>query len=230
MKILALDTSCMMGSVAIIDGENLVAEQVLNVNVTHSERLIPSIQSVLDVSGLKLNEIDSFAVAIGPGSFTGLRIGLAVVKGFAFSLEKTVVGVSSLKALAYNMYGSDVPIISLLDARRGEYYIGINRFKDGVLETILDDDVLPPDLVVKEIQKLETKAIVVGDGVVRMKDLIEKDLKGKVEIPPPNKLHPHASNVAYLALKKIKADGPDDIGTLVPNYIRKSDAELVASC
>lgn len=226
MKILALDTSCMMGSVAILDGDRIIAEQLLNTKITHSERLIPSIQTVLDAADAKLSDLAAFAVAIGPGSFTGLRIGLGAVKGLAFALSKPVVGVSSLVALAYNLYGSELPIVSVLDARRGEYYVSINRFEKNKLVNILDETVLPPEEVVAHAVALKEKVVFLGDGVYGLEKLIEKKLSKKAVVPPPGILYPRASNIAWLAITRLEKGDSDDLAALVPNYIRRSDAEL----
>lgn len=223
MKILALDTSCMSGSVALVDGSNVIAEQTLNIQVTHSERLIPSIDFVLTSAGLGLSDVDAFAVAIGPGSFTGLRIGLAVAKAFAFTKCKPIVGVSSLKALAYNMYGSSCLVASLIDARRGEYYAGINKFEGKKLVTVLEDSLMPPDQLTHRLASFDS-ITVVGDGVSRLRASIEK--LSSVTIPLPAQIGSRASNIAWLAAGRLANDDSDDAATLVPNYIRKSDAEI----
>lgn len=226
MKVLALDTSCMMGSVALIEDDVVIAEQLLNVKVTHSERLIPSIESILKTAECKLEDVDGFAVTIGPGSFTGLRIGLAAAKGLAFSMNKPLLGISSLKALAYNLFGAARPIVSVLDARRGEYYIAVNKFEDGDLITILEDTVMPPEKLIDYISSLkEDSFLFVGDGIYGLKELIKEKLKSRAFIPPPSMIHPRASNVAWLGLCRLASGESDDLAALKPNYIRKSDAE-----
>ena len=225
MKILAVDTSSMMGSVALIDDDKIIAEQLLNIRITHSERFISSIETILESAETDIKSIDGFGVAIGPGSFTGLRIGLAAVKGFAFTLDKPVVGVSTLRALALNAGISGFPVAALLDARRGEYYLGIYQFENDKIIARLEDKVLPPDQVIKEVQALKEKVIFVGDGLYSLKGLIKEKLKGRALIPPPSIIHPRASNIAWLALKRLEKNDSDDIDKLVPNYIRKSDAE-----
>lgn len=225
MKILAIDTSCMMGSVSITDEDQIIAEQMLNLKITHSERLIDSIDNLLKSSDMDIDQIDAFAVAIGPGSFTGLRISLGAVKGFAFSLNKPIVGISTLKALAYNFYASPYPIVSILDARRSEFYVSINQFDSENCVSLLEDAVMPPVELLKTLRNLKQKIIVVGDGVYKLKDDLLSELKENVIIPPPSLIHPNASNIAYLAMKRLATGDKDDPKTLSPNYIRKSDAE-----
>lgn len=237
MKILAFDTSCMMGSVALVDGSTVLAEQTLNIQVTHSERLIPSIETVLNTAGVEIKDLDGFGIAIGPGSFTGLRIGLAAAKGMAFVTKKPIVGVSSLTALAYNLIGSDMPVVSLLDARRGEFYIGVNRFKDGELVSVLEDTVMPPDKIIDYIESIVIargasdaaiqRISFVGDGVLKLGDRLKECLGDKAVIPPPAQIHPRASNIAWIAARRIESGDSDDLAALGPNYIRKSDAERV---
>lgn len=226
MRILALDTSSMMGSVAVADEEKVIAEELLNIEVTHSERLIPSVDAVLEKAGISISGVDGFGVAIGPGSFTGLRIGIAAVKGFAFCTRRPVVGISSLAALAYNLCGSEKPVISVLDARRGEIYVGVYVFEGDDARAILPDTVMKPEKVIEYAASLGKRVTFVGDGIGRLRPLIEKQLRGAV-IPPPGINHPRASNIAWLALKRIAAGNADDLVALNPNYIRKSDAELL---
>jgi len=226
MKILALDTSCMMGSVAVVDDHTIVAEQLLNIKITHSERLIASIDTLLEAAELKLQDMDAFAVAIGPGSFTGLRIGLAAAKGFAFVTEKPIVGISSLLGLAYNVYGSREPVVAVLDARRGEYYVAAYRFEGSNVKTLLADSVMKPEELVSYIESLNEKVVVVGDGVYSLHDRTGDRLKDQIIVPPPGDIHPRASTIAHLAMERAKRDDLDDLDQLAPNYIRKSDAEL----
>ena len=225
LKVLALDTSTMMSSVAIVDGEHVIAEQNLNNKIGHSERLIPSIDTVLKTAGCKLADIDAFAVAIGPGSFTGLRIGLAAAKGFAFSLGRPVVGISSLKALAYNLSGSEYLVASILDARRGEYYIAVNRFNGSSIENILADSVMPPDELIDYIKSLKEKVAFVGDGVCRLRDVIDEQLGDSAILPLPDAIYPSASNIARLAHKRLDSGDADLISMCRP-FIREPDLIL----
>lgn len=227
MKVLAIDTSTMMGSVALLEDDRIVAEGLLNVEVTHSERLISSVDDILKMASVDISDVDLFAVAIGPGSFTGLRIGLAAVKGFAFSLQKPIVGVSTLKALAYNAFASELPVVSLLNARRGEFYVGAYSFKKNGAKEILKESVMPPDRLVSYLKSLKKKMVLVGDGVYHLHDDQLKGIKNRIVSVPPAMVHPRASNVAWLALEKFQDGKIDDPNSLVPNYIRTSDAEHV---
>ena len=122
MKILVIDTSPLIGSVAVIDGDNLVAEHTLNIVQAHSSRLMPAIDGILKWSDITADTLDGCAVGIGPGSFTGIRIGVATIKSLCYALDKPIVGVSTLEAIAYNLRWTNGIICPLLDARRSEVY------------------------------------------------------------------------------------------------------------
>ncbi|MBR4173657.1 MAG: tRNA (adenosine(37)-N6)-threonylcarbamoyltransferase complex dimerization subunit type 1 TsaB, partial [Clostridia bacterium] len=133
MKIFAVDTSSSVASAAICDGDKLVCETVLNNKLTHSQTLMPMIEEVFKRSGLAPSEIDIFAVADGPGSFTGLRIGVTTVKALAHAVNKDVVGVNTLEAMCYNIPFCQNLISPIMDARRGEVYNAFYRFENGIL-------------------------------------------------------------------------------------------------
>ena len=225
MKVLGVDTSSRSLSVAITEGSKVLTKFNGGASLRHSQDLIPAIKNLLKSTGLGLEDLDGFALSIGPGSFTGLRIGLAAAKGFAFSLGRPVVGISSLKALAYNLSGSEYLVASILDARRGEYYIAVNRFNGSSIENILADSVMPPDELIDYIKSLKEKVAFVGDGVCRLRDVIDEQLGDSAILPLPDAIYPSVSNIARLAHKRLDSGDADDIDTLTPNYIRKSDAE-----
>ena len=140
MKILSLDSTADVGTVALCEDEKLLAEMTVNTGNTHSESLLPTVEAVLKITGSTINDIDLFACSTGPGSFTGLRIGIGTVKGLAYGLGKKVVGVSTLEALATNLaFGENKIIIPVMDARRGQFYTAKFSFKKGKLERISDD-------------------------------------------------------------------------------------------
>lgn len=225
MRILGIDTSTMTGSVAIVEDERLVAEEILSVDVTHSERVIQSVDMVIKGARLSFSDIDGFGVAIGPGSFTGLRIGVAAVKGFVFSTNKPMVGVSSLLALAYNLASSSKAVAAVIDARRGEVYLGVYRFTNWVPEEVLKDTVLSPQAALDAVSRIEDDVVFVGDGIYLMREMIEGRF-GRSAIPPAPFRLPRASNVAWIAASKMMKGEVDDPMSIRLNYIRKSDAEI----
>ncbi len=234
MKILAIDTSTMLGGVAIMDDEfGLIAEMRLNVKSTHSERLMTSIDSLLKQSGYTIANMDCFAVAIGPGSFTGLRIGLSTVKGFSYATGKPIVSVPTLEAIAENFPFCRYPICTLLDARKKEVYAALFIWKDDGFVRLIDElSIKISDL----LEKIETKGkqmgsshkkiIFTGDAALLYKDKIIDYMAEKAIFAPPEKMIPSPANVAFIGIKKaLDAEFSEPI-SLAPFYIRKSEAEL----
>lgn len=226
MKILSLDTTSMLGSFALSDGDKLVVQEQQHTPETHSARLLSSVEKLLDEASWRKDELDALAVAIGPGSFTGLRIGLAAAKGMALSLSLPIAGESSLKSLALNGLGSEKIVVSLIDARRGELYAFASRVKSkGEIETVIDECVLPPDVLIEKLKALGEELFIVGDGLIAYRKIIEGALGDSLELPGEELLLPRAHNLALLAGDRLK-NGGDDLAMLIPNYLRQSDAEI----
>ena len=153
LKILAIDTSTDTASIAITDGEDILVESMLNVGRTHSETLIPSFQEMLEKTQLDIKDLDLLALTLGPGSFTGVRIGTSTVKGFALALDKPVAGVSTLEALASNFPFSSLPIMPLFDARRGEIYSAMFKWEGGIIKRLSEDRAANPEDAINAIEK-----------------------------------------------------------------------------
>jgi tRNA threonylcarbamoyladenosine biosynthesis protein TsaB len=225
MKILGIDTSTSCGSLGIIDDDAVVAEYALLRDETHSTRLVPAIQALLKEARLDLDEIDGIAVSLGPGSFTGLRVGLSAVKGLALAAEKPVVGVPTLDALAANLPFTPYLICPLLDARKGEVYTAL--YKDGEggqVEQLTPYQVLSPLDLLEKIPLQET--IFLGDGVEAYRELIMERLSAKALFAPPHLRFLRGSSVAEIGLQRFKKGEKDDTSSLVPIYVRPSDAEI----
>jgi len=223
LKILAIDTSTDTGSIAITDGEDILAESILNVGRTHSETLIPSFQEMLEKTQLDIKDLDLLALTLGPGSFTGVRIGASTIKGFALALDKPVAGVSTLEALASNFPFSSLPIMPLFDARRGEIYSGMFQWEEGIIKRLSEDRAASLD---DAISRIETKTIFAGEGLVKYGHMIKDRLGDNAVFAPRAVWYIRASNVAALGLKSYKADGGLDIATFTPSYRRRSEAEI----
>jgi len=223
LKILAIDTSTDTGSIAITDDEDILAESIFNVGRTHSETLIPSFQEMLEKTQLDIKDLDLLALTLGPGSFTGVRIGVSTIKGFALALEKPVAGVSTLEALASNFPFSSLPIVPLFDARRGEIYSAMFKWEGGLLKRLSEDGAVSPEDAIKEIK---TKTIFVGEGLVKYGQMIKDTLGDNAVFAPRATWYVRASNVAALGLKSYKAGGGLDLATFTPSYRRKSEAEI----
>lgn len=224
MKILAVDTSTRTGSAAVLEDDTMVAELQVSSSETHAKRLMTVIDATLHLAGLGLEALDAFAVTIGPGSFTGLRIGISAVKGLAFATGKPVTGVSTLDALAYQFPWFPDLVCPLLDARKGEVYTALYRCgAREALEKVSSDCAVRPKEWLAGIQGV---CLFVGDGAVAYKETIE-DILGQRARFAPFYLHaPRASVVGALGLEQIKRAETADVSELVPLYIRKSDAEI----
>ncbi len=225
MRILAIDTSTMFGSVALCDGDLLVAEEQLGVAVTHSERLLKTIDHLLEISTWDKSTIDAIAVATGPGSFTGLRIGLATAKGLALGLKKPIAGASSLLTLAHNGAISELTVVPTIDARRGEVYAAAYRFSKGKSKCVVKEGAFDPKILCKKLKSMKGGLLLTGDGVILYEKIFKKELKGKATIMAQELKFPHASHLARIVASRLKRGG-DDIVKLVPNYLRHSDAEI----
>lgn len=224
MKILALETATIAGSVAICDDSSgLMGEVRINVKIAHAERLMPSIIWLLESSRIQIEEIDAFAISIGPGSFTGLRIGLSTVKGFAFATNKPVVSVPTLDAFARTVPFSAYQICPLLDARKDEVFAGLYKWEDNNIIKIMPERAIRPEELIKEITE---KTVFIGDGITRYGDMIKEMSGDKAIFPPPSIMSPSAATVGEIAFEKIKQGDLADPVALTPFYIRKSEAEL----
>ena len=229
MKILAIDTSTMLGGIAIMDESLLIAESRLNVRSTHSERLVTEIEHCLKQSGIKISDIDLFAVATGPGSFTGLRIGLSTVKGFSYATGKPIVSVPTLEALAWNFPYSKYPVCTMLDARKKEVYAALFRWEEGEnLIRLINETSAKPEEFARDALRVthDDKFIFAGEGAALYRDKIIEVMGEKAIFASPEKTVPSPANVAVLGLKKAKAGEFSEPISLTPMYIRKSEAEV----
>ena len=215
MRVLAIDTSSNVATVAVMEDELLLGEYILNHKKTHSQKIMTMIEQILSELELTVRDIDIFAAAIGPGSFTGLRIGVATVKALAHATGKPVVSVGTLEALAYN-----VPI---MDARRDNVFTASYIWDEGFKE-IGEPEAISIDECLESCGEfLDT--IFVGDGVKVHREYIKEKLGDKAIFPPANALNSRASSVAALALDKAKRGETQSYLEMKPYYIRKSQAE-----
>jgi len=224
MKILGIDTSTSCGSVGLIDGDSVIAEYLLDIPTTHSERLLNSIEYVLEQAGCSIETLDGWAISLGPGSFTGLRIGVSTIKGLAFATEKPVAGVPTLDALASNISPTPYLICPILDARKGEIYTSLYRFDDEDTPVRISayQAIRPEDLV----KKIEEKTIFLGNGVPTYGDYLRNALPTLATFVPAPLNLPYGSTVARLGLERIQRNEVLDLSTFTPIYIRASEAEI----
>ena len=224
MKILGIDTSSMAASVAVIEDNKLICEYTINTKKTHSQKLMPMIENMLGLSDLNVREIDAIAVCEGPGSFTGLRIGMATAKAIAHVNDIPVIGVNSLEALAANMNLCDKKICSILDAQRNQVYTGRYHYEGTKLVEIKEIGIQPIDELLEELAQSKEEWILVGEAVYKYEDKIKEI--ANIEIPAASNNVTKAGSLCSVA--KVKFDEGKDIFncyTVNPLYIRKSQAE-----
>ncbi|MFH1873641.1 MAG: tRNA (adenosine(37)-N6)-threonylcarbamoyltransferase complex dimerization subunit type 1 TsaB [Pseudomonadota bacterium] len=229
-SILAIDTSTVFGSVAVCQNKELVAQVQLGVKVTHSERLLATIESVLQFADIDKHQLDAVAVASGPGSFTGLRIGLATAKGLALGLDIPLYGISSLLTLAYNgLFAKDI-VVSVIDARRQEVYAAAYCFelahKNEQVKSLLPEQTISPKNLAEELKQFSEPLLFMGDGAQVYEQEFKRILGEQAIFSSFDNRYPQAANLASLAYEKLCTDEKDDLETLSPNYLRKSDAEI----
>ena len=222
MKILAVDTSALTLSVALTEDKKPVAQTTLNTGHTHSETLLPTLEKLMDFASWKVSDIDLFAVSEGPGSFTGVRIGVSFVKGLAFGGKKCV-GVSTLEALAYNLLGFKGIISPVMDARRGQFYNALFESDGKTLTRLCEDRAISAEDLERELEKYsDTSVYLCGDGY----EIARKMLKNEnVEDTPEALLKQSAYSVAMVALKEYEKGNATDDTALAPKYLRLPQAE-----
>jgi tRNA threonylcarbamoyladenosine biosynthesis protein TsaB len=216
MRLLAVETSSLAGGVALLDDERLVAEYVLDVSITHSERLMAAIDRVLADARWAPRQLEGLAVAVGPGSFTGLRIAVSTVKGLALALGLPIAAVPTLDAMAAAVPWAALPVCPVLDARKGEVYASCYRWADGAMRREWDYLALPPE---RFDARLTEPTIVIGDGAAVVHSPHVRRL------PPPRRV-PSPACVGALGLARLRAGEGVEAAALTPLYLRPSEAEL----
>ncbi|MCH5261071.1 MAG: tRNA (adenosine(37)-N6)-threonylcarbamoyltransferase complex dimerization subunit type 1 TsaB [Lachnospiraceae bacterium] len=229
MKILALDSSGLVASVALAEDDNLIAEYTIQYKKTHSQTLLPMLEEIRDMVELDLSTVDAIAVAAGPGSFTGLRIGSATAKGLAFAMEKPIVEVPTLEGLAYQMYGTDAVVCPIMDARRSQVYTGIYEFvyeENGYDMSVIKEQCASAfDEIAQELNRIGRKVIFVGDGIPVFKERMAEVMQVPYTLAPAHRNRQSAACIAALG-SVYYAQGRFVSGAEhVPEYLRMSQAE-----
>ena len=250
MKILALDSSGLVASVALVEDDNLIAEYTIQYKKTHSQTLLPMLEETRRMVDLDMDTVDAIAVAAGPGSFTGLRIGSATAKGLAFAMEKPIIPVPTLEGLAWQMYGTDALVCPIMDARRNQVYTGLYEFVDRFgKHSLLPEDVKSPqtgtdtaqnaydmrvveeqcavafDEIAQKINRTGRKVVFVGDGIPVFRERMAEVLQVPWLPAPAHRNRQSAACIAALG-RVYYAQGRAVNGTQhVPEYLRLSQAE-----
>ncbi len=222
MFVLGIETATKTGGVAIISEQGVLAEYTLNIEAAHSERLMSTVARVLLDTGVALEDIDGIAVSIGPGSFTGLRIGVSTVKGIAFTTGKPVVAVPTLRALAANVPQAEHVVCPVLDARKQQVYAALYRSGEAGMAELM----APTALSLRDLaSRLDGPTVFTGEGARLFRTELEALLGGRALFAPLSALTPSAASVAELGLGMLHAGGRTDPGELTPLYIRRPEAE-----
>ncbi len=225
MRILAVDTSTNVASAAILEDDIIIGEYNCNRGKTHSQRLMPMVQHLMETTGLTVSDIDAFSASIGPGSFTGLRIGVTTVKAMAFAAEKPVISVHTLDALAYNLPFAENLICPMIDARNNQVFTAIYRFIGSKLERLTDYMGIPVTELADILRSMEGETVFLGDACNMHKDYFVSELGDRVKIAPPGTSLAKASSVAILAGNAYREGKLESCYDMVPFYLRKSQAE-----
>lgn len=224
MLILAFETSAKAASVAVLDENRLLAEAYQNTGMTHSQTLLVMAEDLLKQCGKTVSDVSAVAVAAGPGSFTGVRIGVAAAKGFAWGAELPCYGVSTLEAMAESLGVFSGFVCPVMDARRSQVYNAVFSARDGKLERVAQDRAISLSELGEELSKLDGPIFLVGDG----SELTYRTLSARVPdlvAPPEHRQHQRAVGVAILARRMAERGEAPSGGALLPNYLRLSQAE-----
>ncbi|MCR5509930.1 MAG: tRNA (adenosine(37)-N6)-threonylcarbamoyltransferase complex dimerization subunit type 1 TsaB [Lachnospiraceae bacterium] len=243
MKILAIDSSGLTAATAVIEDDIILAEYSIQTGHTHSQTLLPLMEEIRSRIGLDLDSIDAYAVAAGPGSFTGLRIGIATVKGLGIAKDKPVAAVPTLEALAYNLYGAGSLVCPIMDARRSQVYTGIYEFAAGTgtddggagilrMRPVMKQSAMAFDELGSRLSEIGRPVIFTGDGIPVFSEKMKELLTCPYETAPAHMSRQRAASLATLALAYMKGEtDPElegevtDADSLDPIYLRMSQAE-----
>ena len=220
MLTLALDTSTRVCTVGLVQDGHVLAEYDISVGLTHSEGLMPQLDQMFARTGIKKENIDRIAVSIGPGSFTGLRIGLAAAEAMAYAWQCGICGVNTLEAMAYNIPVEGVVLVPVLDAQKGNFYAAFYEWTDGELRKVRPVEMADRETLLQQLQACGKPVLLMGE----CEKLMKKELPDGISVAPEQVRLPKASSVA-LAAEDTELLTGEDVFTLRPYYIRKSEAE-----
>ncbi len=229
MKILAIDSSGLVATVALLTDDVVVAEYSVNNKMTHSQTLVPMLDEIRKMTDLDLNEIDAIAVAKGPGSFTGLRIGSATVKGLGLALEKPVIPVGTVDALSYNAYGYAGIICPIMDARREQVYTGIYRFAGEKWEILKEQCAISVTELTDILNQMEGPVLFLGDACPVYREQIKSAMKIPYSFAPAHMNRQRAASLGVLAMEYYRLGKTETADEHRPEYLRKSQAEREAA-
>ena len=224
MRILAIESSSLVASVAIVEDGVTLAEYTANFKMTHSQTLLPMIESMVSLFGIDLASIDAIAVSGGPGSFTGLRIGSATAKGLGLALDKPLIHIPTLDGTAYNLYGAKGLICPIMDARRNQVYTGVYRFEQD-FEVVMEQDAMDMGELIEKLNAMGERVIFLGDGVPVHEKRIRESMTVPFDFAPAHMNRQRAASVAALGAVYFAEGKIETAAEHGPDYLRKSQAE-----
>lgn len=225
MRILALDSSGLVASVAIMEEEQTIAEYTVNYKKTHSQTLLPMLDEIVKMTEMDLNTIDAIAIAGGPGSFTGLRIGSATAKGLGFALGKPLIHVPTLEGLACNLYGYSSLICPIMDARRNQVYTGVYRLSEGEFQVVKEQTAIDVAVLAEQLNALGEAVTFLGDGVPVYREQLEEKLTVPFTFTPANMNRQRAASVGLRGFQYYREGRIETAAEHQPDYLRVSQAE-----
>lgn len=231
MKIIAIDSSGLTASVAILEDDKMIADYSVNYKKTHSQTLVPMLDEITKMTETDLATVDAIAISKGPGSFTGLRIGSSTAKGLGLALNIPIIEVATTDALAYNFYGSDRIICPIMDARREQVYTGLYQFVKArseeklSMETLLESCAIPVEEIVEKVNEVGKPVVFLGDAVAVYGEKLKELVKVDYILAAPHMSHQRAASVAAIGARKLANNEVVPASEHVPEYLRLSQAE-----
>ncbi len=225
MKILALDSSGLVASVAVVTEDKVLGEYTVNNKKTHSQTLLPMVDEVLKILDMDVKDLDAIAVAGGPGSFTGLRIGASTAKGLALVLNIPIINIPTVDSLAYNLYGTDHLICPMMDARRNQVYTGLYEWQEGEFKVVLPQFAAEVEELAEKLNSYNREIIFLGDGVEAQLSKFATLLKAPYSIAPIHLSKQRAAALGALGVEYYKAGKLQEGDSFEPEYLRMSQAE-----
>ena len=224
MTILAIDSSAKAASVCIANEEKIIGEFFINTSLTHTQTLMPMTEQLLKNTEMTIDDVDAIAVNAGPGSFTGVRIGVAAAKGLAFPKNLPCVSVSTLESMAYNLLGTDCVVCAVMDARCSQVYNAMFRIKGETVERLTDDRALSLSDLLLDFKQTDERILIVGDGAEITYDFLKNEASNAV-LAPKNRRTQTASSVALAAFQKLFEGKTQTAAELMPIYLRLPQAQ-----
>jgi len=227
MLVLGIDTATKTASIGLIDGDRMIGEYNLQVERVHSKRLMPMIDEVLRESGHSVRSLQAVVVSAGPGSFTGLRIGMAAAKGLAYALSVPLLGVSTLAALSLNCVPNPNLLCPVLDARMSEYYTALYRWENHRLTAVVQDSVMSKESFYEMLGSIDSKTVLIGPRPMLATMGLNDLPPGTIDYAPFHQCYPRGVSVATIGLRQLEDGAESALYTLQPKYLRRSQAEIL---